>query len=62
MDYVIATDSTCDIPKQMLRSMQVYSRDMTYYVNDVAYGKDEANQLEFHQFYDAIRAGARNGT
>lgn len=62
MDYVIATDSTCDIPKQMLRSMQVYSRDMTYFVNDVAYGKDEANQLEFHQFYDAMRAGARTGT
>ena len=62
MDYVIATDSTCDIPKQMLRGMQVYSRDMTYYVNDVAYGKDEANHLEFHRFYDAMRTGARTST
>lgn len=62
MDYIIATDSTCDIPKQMLREMQVASRDMTYMVNDVAYGKDDANQLEFHQFYDAMRLGARTST
>lgn len=62
MDYIIATDSTCDLPKQMLREMQVASRDMTYIVNDVAYGKDEANQLEFHRFYDAMRLGARTST
>lgn len=62
MDYIIATDSTCDIPKEMLREMEVASRDMTYTVNDVLYGKDEANQLEFHQFYDAMRQGARTST
>ena len=34
MDFIIATDSTCDIPKEMLREMNVESRDMLYYVDD----------------------------
>lgn len=62
MDFIIATDSTCDLPKEMLRAMNVESRDMLYYVNDVEYGKDEANQLEFHEFYENMRNGARTST
>lgn len=62
MDFIIATDSTCDIPKQMLREMQVFSCDMLYFVNDVAYGKDDSDQLEFGKFYDAMRSGARTST
>lgn len=62
MDFIIATDSTCDLPKAMLREMNVESRDMLYYVNDEEYGKDEANQLEFHEFYDSMRKGARTST
>lgn len=62
MDYIIATDSTCDIPKAMLCEMQVRSIDMTYTVDDASYGNDENNHMEFHAFYDAMRAGARTGT
>lgn len=60
--YLLATDSTCDLPKQMLHELNVTSCDMLYFVNDVAYGKDEANQLEFHQFYNKMRDGARTST
>ncbi len=62
MNFIIATDSTCDIPKQMLRDMDIAHCEMLYFVNDVAYGNDEANQLEFHHFYDAMRLGARTST
>lgn len=62
MDFIIATDSTCDIPKTMLREMNVESCDMMYFVNDEAYGRDESNQLEFGKFYDAMRGGARTST
>lgn len=62
MDFIIATDSTCDIPKEMLREMNVESRDMLYYVDDTEYGKDESNQLEFHEFYEKMRGGARTST
>ena len=62
MDFIIATDSTCDLTKEMLREHEVACRDMMYFVNDVAYGKSESNQLEFHEFYDAMRKGARTST
>ena len=62
MEFIIATDSTCDIPKQMLREMDVRSCEMTYFVNDIGYGKDEATQLQFNEFYNAMRDGARTNT
>lgn len=62
MDFIIATDSTCDLPKEMLREMDIYSRDMLYFVNDICYGKSDADQLDFHEFYDAMRNGARTST
>lgn len=62
MDFILATDSTCDLPKEKLRDMDIASRDMLYYVNDVEYGKDENNQLEFHEFYQSMRDGARTST
>ncbi|MCH5154247.1 MAG: DegV family protein [Clostridiales bacterium] len=62
MDYVIATDSTCDLPKDFLSDMQVSLIEMTYTVNDISYGGGEADGLDFKQFYDAMRKGARTGT
>lgn len=62
MEFIIATDSTCDLPKEMLRSMGVECIDMLYYVNDVEFGKNDSNQLEFHQFYDSMRNGAKTST
>lgn len=62
MDFILATDSTCDLPKDMLRGMKVASRDMLYYVDDMEYGKNEANQLEFHDFYERMRGGAKTST
>lgn len=61
-DFIIATDSTCDLTKEMLGEMQVESRDMLYFVNDVQYGKSEENNLGFHEFYDKMRQGARTST
>lgn len=62
MDFIIATDSTSDLPKEMLRELNVQSRDMLYYVNDIEYGKDDSNQLEFHEFYEAMRNDSRTST
>lgn len=62
MEFIIATDSTCDLPKEMLRAMGVECIDMLYYVNDVEFGKNDSNQLEFHEFYDSMRNGARTST
>lgn len=62
MEYIIATDSTCDLTREMLRELEVECRDMMYFVDDVAYGKDENNTLGFHEFYDAMRKGSRTST
>lgn len=62
MDFIIATDSTCDLPKELLRSLDVECIDMLYYVNDVEYGNNESNQLEFHEFYQSMRDGAKTAT
>ncbi len=62
MDFIIATDSTCDLPKEMLSAMGVESRDMLYYVDGEEYGKDGDNQLEFHDFYERMRKGAKTST
>ncbi len=62
MSFIIATDSTCDLPKEMLREMNVESVDLLYYVDDVEYGKNEANQLEFHEFYEKMRNGSKTNT
>ncbi len=60
--FILATDSTCDLPKDMLRAMHVESLDMLYYVDGVEYGKNDANQLEFHDFYERMRSGAKTST
>lgn len=62
MNFLIATDSTCDLSKEFLREIGVESLNMLYYVNDVEYGKDDSNRLEFHEFYDAMRNGSRTST
>ncbi len=62
MDFIIATDSTCDLSKDMLREMGVHSCDLLYFVDDVEYGKNDSNQLEFHEFYEKMRKGARTTT
>ena len=62
MEFIIATDGTCDLTKDMLRGMDVYSRDMMYFVNDVPYGKSDENTLGFHEFYEEMRNGARTST
>lgn len=62
MDYIIATDSTCDLTQDMLHQLEVQHCNLLYYVNDVEYGKSDANQMEFKTFYDNMRNGAKTNT
>lgn len=61
MDYIIATDITCDLPESMLSQMGVALCEMAYYVDDVPYGEN-GNKLGFHDFYEAMRQGSRTST
>ncbi|MCH5162911.1 MAG: DegV family protein [Clostridiales bacterium] len=62
MGFILATDSTCDIPRETLKEMDIESRDLTYYVDDVEYKEHSANKLGFHEFYDKMRGGAKTHT
>lgn len=62
MSFIIATDSTCDITRDALREMDIYSRDLTYYVNDAEYSEESPDKLEFHEFYEQMRGGAKTHT
>ncbi len=62
MSFILATDSTCDLQHDTLREMNIESRDLTYYVDGVEYGKDDGNQLGFHEFYQKMRDGAKTST
>ncbi|MCH5160423.1 MAG: DegV family protein [Clostridiales bacterium] len=62
MNFILATDSTCDLSKDMVKSLDIAMCDLLYYVDDVEYGKDESTSLEFHEFYEKMRNGARTST
>lgn len=62
MNFIIATDSTCDLPKEILHKLEVEQCDMLYYVDDAEYGKNDTNQMEFKQFYDCMRNGSKTST
>ncbi len=62
MDFIIATDGTCDLPDEMLHDMQVVSCNMSYYIDDQPYGPESGKQVGFHEFYDRMRFGARTST
>lgn len=60
--FILATDSACDLPKEMLAEMGVDSRDLTYIIDGVEYNDDVSDKVEFHEFYDKMRHGAKTNT
>lgn len=59
MSYYIATDSTCDLPKDFYQDNFICV-PMTYMVDDVEYGIDK--ELTAKEFYDKERAGSMPST
>lgn len=62
MSFILATDSACDLPKEMLAEMNIESRELTYSINGVEYNDDVSDKVEFHEFYDKMRSGAKTNT
>ncbi len=62
MSFILATDSACDLPKEMLAEMNIESRDLTYIIDGVEYDDDVSDKVEFHEFYDKMRNGAKTNT
>lgn len=61
-NFVLGTDSACDLPKEMLAEMNVELCSLTYIIDDVEYADDVSDKVEFHEFYDKMRTGAKTNT
>lgn len=55
-NYIITTDTTCDLPQEYLDQHSITLLPLYYSINDVVYG--EENALEPKEFYKIMREGA----
>ncbi len=53
-DYIIYTDSSCDLPTEALSRMNVKFSSLTFEFND---GSEKDNSLSSGEFYDKLRHG-----
>lgn len=59
--FILATDSCCDLPDELLQELNIESCELTYIIDDVEYGKDD-EKPEFHEFYEKMRQGSKTRT
>lgn len=59
-DYIISTDSTCDLPASYISEHNLTIQPLYYIVDDVVYGGD--NKLTEKEFYDRMAAGSTTST
>ncbi len=55
-NYIITTDTTCDLPKEYLDKHNIRLLPLYYNMNGTVYGED--NVLEPKEFYNIMRGGA----
>lgn len=58
-DFVIVTDSTCDLPPEVIAETGVIIMKMTFEVDGKAMLDGD---MDYHEFYDKMRAGAMTKT
>lgn len=56
-EYIIATDSTADLPEQYISDNGLMIFPLHYIINDIEYGR-EINDLPSHDFYQMMRDGS----
>lgn len=54
-DYIITTDTTCDLPDEYIREHNLRITPLYYSFNGTVYG--DKNKLEPKEFYDKMRGG-----
>lgn len=56
MEYIITTDSTCDLPKSYIKENNIRVLPLTYVLEGVTYNIDKT--LPINEFYDKMKSGA----
>lgn len=55
MSFIIATDSTADLPKEYLDKYDIFVFNLSYSIDGQNYG--ENHQMDIKEFYESLRAG-----
>ena len=54
-NYVITTDTCCDLPKDYLKEKEIEEVSLYYNMNGSVYGNDQ--EMDIKEFYDRMRGG-----
>lgn len=54
-NYVITTDTCCDLPKDYLKEKEIEEVSLYYNMNGSVYGNDQ--EMDIKEFYDRMRSG-----
>ena len=60
MEFILATDSTCDLTTDMLIEKDIRCISLSFFVNDKEYS--DQSSLSARDFYDMMRSGAKTST
>jgi len=58
LDYVILTDSTCDLTKDQIRDLELDVIQLSFTLNGNTYKGQEVADLDTKEFYNAVRNGS----
>lgn len=62
-DYCIVTDSTCDLPANIVTDLGITVIPMEFQLDGTTYlNYPDGRDYDFHAFYDALRAGKASTT
>lgn len=62
-DYCIITDSTCDLPENIVSELELQVIPMEFQIDGKIYHNyPDGREYDFHKFYDALRTGKTSTT
>ena len=61
-DFIITTETTCDLSKEKLTELGVSAINMEYFVDSEGFGGDTGKEMTAKSFYDKMRAGSKTST
>ncbi len=62
MDFILSTDSTCDLTAEQFAQYNVEHVSFSYRIDGVEYGGDSGQSMSLTDFYNAMREGKKTGT
>ncbi len=62
MNFIVSTESTCDLSDAYLRERDIHTIKMEYVVDGEVFGGNTGRELDYKTFYDKMRKGSKTST